>query len=334
MTLTDIAQQLVAPGKGILAADESTSTCGARLAQIKVANTEEHRRHWRDVLLTTPGLGQYISGVILYDETIRQASLAGSPFAEVLNQAGILPGIKVDKGTTALAGSPAEFITEGLDGLAGRLHEYRQRGARFAKWRAVLTIGDEAPSILAVRQNAEALARYAAICQDAGLVPIVEPEILTEGAHDLDTCHSVTEFVLHEVFNALYQHEVDFTGMLLKPSMVTAGAQARTPATVTEVAAATYACLQYTVPAAVPGIAFLSGGQPDDTATVHLDLINKLAGGKAPWALTYSYGRALQNAPLLAWRGEAAQKAKAQQALLARCAACSAAAQGQWTAEG
>ena len=323
------AAQLVAAGKGILAADESTSTCGTRLAQIKVANTEEHRRQWRDVLLTTPGLNQYVSGVILYDETIRQAALNGQPFAEVLQAAGIMPGIKVDKGITPLAGSPAEFITEGLDGLAGRLKEYRQRGAQFAKWRAVLTIAEDTPSVLAVRQNAEALARYAAICQAEGIVPMVEPEVLMDGRHDLDTCHSVTEFVLHEVFNALYQHEVDFSAMILKPNMVTAGQQA-VAATPTEVAAATYACLQYTVPAAVPGVAFLSGGQPDALATQHLDLMNKLAGGQAPWRLTYSFGRALQQAPLLAWGGETAQRGAAQAALLARCAACSAAALGQY----
>lgn len=330
LTLDHIAQHLVADGRGILAADESTTTCGNRLAQVGLANTEEHRRTWRDLLLTTPKLEKYISGVILYDETLRQNSLSGKPFAKVLQAKGILTGIKLDKGTTALPGSPHEFITEGLDGLPLRVKEYVKLGASFAKWRAVIKIAPDLPTVTGIQQNAHALARYAAICQDNGLVPIVEPEILMDGTHSIDHSFTVTEMVLHEVFNALYRHGVELEAMLLKPSMVITGDRAKTQATPAEVADWTLACLQRTVPVAVPGIVFLSGGQADADATLHLDLMNKAYQGASPWALSYSYGRALQNSAMAAWRGNPKNVKAGQQALLKRCALNSLAAVGQY----
>lgn len=330
ITLDHIAQQLVAGGRGILAADESTTTCGTRLAAVGLSNTEEHRRAWRDLLLTTPKLEKYISGVILYDETIRQSGLNGKPFVEILRAKGIMAGIKVDKGTAVLPGSANEFITEGLDGLPGRVKEYAKMGATFAKWRGVIKISAELPTVTCIQQNAAALARYAAICQDNGLVPIVEPEVLMDGTHGISHSFTVTEMVLHEVFNALYRHGVELEAMLLKPSMVIAGDRAKVQAGPEEVADWTLACLQRTVPVAVPGIVFLSGGQSDADATLHLDLMNKAYQGTPPWTLSYSYGRALQNAAMSAWRGNPKNVKAAQAALMKRCELNTLAAQGKY----
>jgi len=330
LTLDRIAQHLVADGRGILAADESTTTCGTRLAAVGLANTEDNRRAWRDLLFTAPKLEKYISGVILYDETIRQTGLNGKPFVEMLQARGIMPGIKVDKGTTAVPGSPHEFITEGLDGLPTRVKEYAKMGATFAKWRGVIKIAADLPTVTCIQQNANALARYAAICQENGLVPIVEPEVLMDGTHSIDHSFTVTEMVLHEVFNALYRHGVELEAMLLKPSMVIAGDRAKKQAIPEEVADWTLACLQRTVPVAVPGIVFLSGGQSDKDATLHLDLMNKAYEGTPPWALTYSYGRALQNAAMSVWRGSPKNVKAAQIALIKRCELNTLAAQGKY----
>ncbi|SOZ19141.1 Putative fructose-bisphosphate aldolase class I (FBP aldolase) [Cupriavidus taiwanensis] len=306
---------LAQPGKGLLAADESGPTIAKRFERIGVESSEENRRAWRNLLLGTPGLGDYISGVILYEETLGQQADDGTPLPELAARQGIVPGIKVDKGKLALALAPGDEITEGLDGLGKRLAGYRQQGARFAKWRAVYNVSDTLPGLAAVQANAEALARYAAICQQAGVVPIVEPEVLMDGGHSMARCAQVTEAVLHEVFHALHRYGVALEHMLLKPSMVLPGKDAGL-APPSEVARQTVQVLKRTVPAAVPGIFFLSGGQTPAEATANLDAMNRLA--PLPWRLSFSYGRALQEPPLLAWRGEAANTAQAQQALLLR----------------
>jgi fructose-bisphosphate aldolase class I len=314
--LDTTAQALVAPGKGILAADESSGTIAKRLASIEVESTEPHRRAYRELLFSTPEAGRFISGVILFDETIRQRADDGTPFPEVLGRQGIIPGIKVDKGTVPLPGFPGEKVTEGLDGLRGRLDEYVELGAKFTKWRAVITIGDGIPSEGCITANAELLARFAAASQDAGLVPIVEPEVLMDGNHTLERCYEVTAATLGSVFEALRRHRVRLEGMLLKPNMVVAGSESSRQAGVGEVADATLRCVRESVPAAVPGIVFLSGGQSDEDATAHLNALNQL--GPQPWQISFSYGRALQAPVLKAWKGDAGNVPAAQRAFLHR----------------
>ena len=328
--LAKVAQAMVAPGRGILAADESTGTIGKRFQGIQVENTEEHRRAYRDMLFTAKALGEHISGVILYDETLRQKSADGTPFPVLLQRQGVIPGIKVDAGAKDMALCPGETVTEGLDGLAKRCAEYVQLGAKFAKWRAVITIGAQIPSEACIEANAHALARYGAICQQAGLVPIIEPEVLMDGTHDIDRCEAVTEATLRAVFAALANQGVKLEEMVLKPSMVISGKDCPKQASVSEVAARTLAVLKRTVPAAVPGIAFLSGGQSDELASAHLDAMNRLGGG--PWALTFSYGRALQQPSLKAWKGAPANVPAAQAALLHRARMTGMAALGQYQA--
>jgi fructose-bisphosphate aldolase class I len=327
--LAATARALVAPGKGILAADESSGTIKKRFASIEVESTEEHRRAYRELLFTTEGAAAFISGVILYDETLRQRAADGTPLPEVLTGQGIIPGIKVDTGTTALAGFEGEKITEGLDGLDGRLADYRRLGARFTKWRAVIAIGDGLPTAGCIRANAEALARFAACSQAAGLVPIVEPEVLMDGDHPIERCEVATRDTLAVTFAALRRMRVRLDGMLLKPNMVLSGGDCPTQAGVTRVAEATLACLRDHVPASVPGIVFLSGGQSDTAATAHLDAMNRLGG--APWQLSFSYGRALQAPALKAWKGEAANGPAAQQAFLHRARLNGAARSGSYT---
>ena len=332
-TLQETARALVTPGKGILAADESHATIGRRFEPLGIANNEENRRRYRQMLLTTKGIGEYISGVILFDETIRQAADGGRSFVDVLRDEGIIPGIKVDRGTKPLEGTRGEHITEGLDGLRERLAEYTKLGARFAKWRAVIVIDDNlTPTRLALKANAEVLARYAALCQEAELVPIVEPEVLMEGSHSIERCLEVTETTLHTVFDALWKHKVLLEGMLLKPSMVLAGASAPRQASVEAVAEATIRCLRRTVPAAVPGIVFLSGGQSDELATAHLNAMNH-SPEPAPWPLSFSFARALQNAPLATWRGDATRVEDAQRAFRHRARCNSEARAGAYSAE-
>jgi fructose-bisphosphate aldolase, class I len=332
-TLQETARALVAPGKGILAADESHATIGRRFEPLGIANNEENRRRYRQMLLTTKGIGEYISGVILFDETIRQAADGGRSFVEVLRDDGIIPGIKVDRGTKPLEGARGEHITEGLDGLRERLAEYKKLGARFAKWRAVIVIDDNlTPTRLALKANAEVLARYAALCQEAELVPIVEPEVLMDGSHSIERCLEVTETTLHTVFDTLWKHKVLLEGMLLKPSMVLAGASAPRQASVDAVAESTVRCLRRTVPAAVPGIVFLSGGQSDELATAHLNAMNRLPE-PAPWPLSFSFARALQNAPLTAWHGDATRVEDAQRAFHHRARCNSEARAGAYSAE-
>ena len=328
--LAKVAQAMVAPGRGILAADESTGTIGKRFQGIQVENNEEHRRAYRDMLFTAKALGEHISGVILYDETLRQKSADGTPFPVLLQRQGVIPGIKVDAGAKDMALCPGETVTEGLDGLAKRCAEYVQLGAKFAKWRAVITIGAQIPSEACIEANAHALARYGAICQQAGLVPIIEPEVLMDGTHDIDRCEAVTEATLRSVFAALANQRVRLEEMVLKPSMVISGKDCPKQASVSEVAARTLAVLKRTVPAAVPGIAFLSGGQSDELASAHLDAMNRLGGG--PWALTFSYGRALQQPSLKAWKGAPANVSAAQAALLHRARMNGLAALGQYQA--
>jgi fructose-bisphosphate aldolase class I len=323
------ATALVAPGKGILAADESSGTIKKRFDSIQVESTEDRRRDYRELLFTTDGAAEFISGVILYDETLRQRAADGTPLPEVLSRQGVIPGIKVDKGTTALAGFEGEKITEGLDGLAKRLAEYRDLGARFTKWRAVITIGEHIPSPTCIQANAEALARFAALSQEAGLVPIVEPEVLMDGDHTIERCDRVTRDTLAETFQALRRHRVRFDGMLLKPNMVLSGSDCPTQAGVEEVARATVDALGDTVPASVPGIVFLSGGQSDEAATAHLNAMNRLGG--VPWQLSFSYGRALQAPALKAWKGETANGPAAQRAFLHRARLNGAARSGSWT---
>jgi fructose-bisphosphate aldolase class I len=299
--LADTAHAMVAKHRGLLAADESTSTILKRFNTIKLESTEEHRRAYREMLFTTPGAGEFISGVILFDETIRQKTKDGVPFPAYLSKQGMIPGIKVDLGAKPLAGFPGETITEGLDGLRERLAEYYKLGARFAKWRAVIDIGAGIPSRYAISANAEALARYAALCQEAGIVPIVEPEVLMDGDHPIERCEEVTDGVLQTVFDHLFAARIFLEGMILKPNMVIAGKKSKQQSSPEQVAEATIRTLKRHVPAAVPGIAFLSGGQSPTEATLHLSLMHAL--GPLPWALTFSYGRALQDTALRAWGG-------------------------------
>lgn len=314
--LESIAKAMVAKGKGILAADESGGTIKKRFDSIKLDSTEENRRTYREMLFTAPKMADSISGVILYDETIRQKTRAGVNFTEYLQKLGIIPGIKVDAGAKPLPNFPNETITEGLDGLADRLAEYHKLGARFAKWRAVIDIGAGIPTQFAIDANAHALARYAALCQNAGIVPIVEPEVLMDGDHSIDRCEEVTERVLQSVFDALFAHQIYLEGTILKPNMVISGKKNANRANAQQVAEATVRVLKRHVPASIPGIAFLSGGQSSEEATEHLSLMNQL--GPLPWALTFSYGRALQDAALKAWGGTAEGFAKGQQAFAKR----------------
>lgn len=329
--LPEIAQAMVAKGKGIIAIDESNATIKKRFDAVGVECTEENRRAYREMLLTTPNLGEHISGAILYDETLRQKTKDGVPFTKVMMDNGILPGIKVDKGTTALAGFPGELVTDGLDGLRERLKEYAALGAKFAKWRAVITIDMEEgmPSETCIQANAHALARYAALCQEAGIVPMVEPEVLMDGNHDIEDCYVVTERVLRALFNALYEHNVMLEGTILKASMVIAGKDCAEQADVEEVADFTVQCLKSTVPAALPGIVFLSGGQSDEQATAHLNEMNKAEN--LPWPLSFSYGRAMQSAALKIWAADiAGNVAEAQKTVYARAKDNGLAAMGEW----
>ncbi|AKC87357.1 class I fructose-bisphosphate aldolase [Pseudoxanthomonas suwonensis] len=327
--LAETAQAMVAPGKGIIAIDESTATIGKRFAAVGIENSEGNRRAYRELLLTTPKLSSHISGAILYDETLRQSTQAGVPFAKYMAEQGILPGIKVDKGTTPLAGFPGELVTEGLDGLRARLEEYYRLGARFAKWRAVINIGEDIPTGTCIEANAHALARYAALCQEQGLVPMVEPEVLMDGDHDIETCYEVTEAVLRSLFAALYEQNVLLEGTILKASMVVSGKDSAEQADAQEVAESTLMCLKSTVPAILPGIVFLSGGQGDEDATAHLDAMNRL--GPNPWPLSFSYGRAMQQAALTLWaRDTAGNFRKAQDIVFARARDNGLAALGQW----
>jgi fructose-bisphosphate aldolase, class I len=328
-TLEATARALVAPGKGILAADESTGTIEKRLKTIEVESTEDNRRAYREMLFTTAGIGDHISGVILYDETIRQSTKDGVPFTKVLVDAGVIPGIKVDTGAKPLAGAEGEKVTEGLDGLRERLTEYRELGAKFTKWRAVIDIGENRPSAYCIHVNAHALARYAALSQEAGLVPIVEPEVLMDGPHPIDRCYEVTEATLEAVFNELFSQRVVYERMLLKPNMVISGNECSDQAGPEQVAKATIRCFRSVVPAAVPGIVFLSGGQSDEQATANLNAIN--AGGPHPWQLSFSYGRALQAPSLKAWRGDEANVQAGQDALAHRARLNGAARDGSYT---
>lgn len=316
--LKSVARAIVAQHKGVLAADESSPTIKKRFDTIQVESTEENRRRYREVLFTADGIERQIGGVILFDETLRQRTRDGIPFPQLLSGRGIIPGIKVDQGAKALALHPGEKVTEGLDGLRDRLAEYKQLGAQFAKWRAVIEIDErDIPSLFGVRANAHALARYAALCQEAGLVPIVEPEVLMDGAHGIERCEAVTAQVLQAVFAELDAHRILFEGMLLKPNMVIAGKKCPRQAGVQEVAEATLRCLRRYVPAAVPGIVFLSGGQSAEDATDHLNAMNAM--GPQPWEVSFSYGRALQAPVLAAWQGREDNVAAAQTALLNRC---------------
>ncbi|WP_120498730.1 class I fructose-bisphosphate aldolase [Kiloniella sp. EL199] len=316
-SLADIAQALVTSGKGILAADESTGTIKKRFDSIDVESTEDSRRDYRELLFRAKGGNDFISGVILYDETLRQNAADGTPLSKILQDQGIIPGIKVDLGAKPLAGHDIETITEGLDGLRDRLKEYAKLGAKFTKWRGVYKITDETPSFAAVNANAHALARYAALAQEAGLVPIVEPEILMDGDHDINVCQAISEEVLRSVFAELANQEVELEGILLKPNMVIAGQDCPEQNSVEEVAERTVATLLRCVPAAVPGIVFLSGGQSDELATSHLNAMNKISSN-LPWKLSFSYGRALQAAPLKAWAGKKENAGAMQQAFLKR----------------
>ena len=327
--LNETARAIVADHKGILAADESTGTIKKRFDSIHVESTETNRRDYREMLFTTQGAADYISGVILYDETIRQSADDGTPFAELLASKGVVPGIKVDTGAKPLPFCPGETVTEGLDGLRDRLNEYFKLGARFAKWRAVIDIGDSKPSYTCILANAHALSRHAALCQEADIVPIVEPEVLMDGAHDIATCERVTEWVLKEVYQQLFYAKVVLEGTVLKPNMVVSGKKNPKQAGVQEVAAATIRVLKRCVPSAVPGIAFLSGGQSDLEATAHLDAMNRIGG--LPWKLSFSYGRALQHAPQQAWLGKASNVIAAQKAFAHRAKMNGLATLGKWT---
>ena len=331
-TLVDTAAALVAGDKGLLAMDESTPTCNKRFAALGIPLTVEMRRAYRDMIVTTPHLGDCISGAILYDETLRQTTLAGVPFADALVAAGIVPGIKVDAGAKPLAGHPDEEVTEGLDGLRDRLAEYARLGARFAKWRAVIRIGASIPSRACIVANAHALARYAALCQEAGLVPIVEPEVLMDGDHTLARCAEVTGAVLHAVFDALDAQDVLLEGMLLKPNMIVPGLAASEQGDVDASADATVTCLRRRVPAAVPGVAFLSGGQSAALASARLSAMNARWCERLPWALTFSFARAIQQPALEAWRGRAENVAAAQRALFHRADCNRAARRGEYDA--
>ena len=330
--LNDIAQALVAPAKGILAADESTNTIRRRFDSINVESTEQSRRDYREMLFRTPGANEFISGVILYDETLRQNGADSTPIVSILQEQGVIPGIKVDRSTNPLANTDGELITDGLDGLRDRLAEYYEIGARFTKWRAVITIGDGIPSQYCIDANAHLLARFTALSQEAGLVPIVEPETLMDGDHSIERCHEVTLNALHSTYDQLARQRVDLRGTLLKPNMVISGKDAAERADANEVAERTLDALMREVPAAVPGIVFLSGGQSDDEATENLDAISRAAEGmNTPWELSFSYGRGLQAAPLQAWGGSAANTEAAQQEYYRRAMLTSAARQGKYT---
>ena len=327
--LNKVAEAMVASGKGILAADESSGTIQSRFDAIGVESTADNRRDYRELMFrSTDAMRNHISGVILYDETIRQNAKDGTPLVKLIQQAGSLPGIKVDKGTKPLPFCPGEVVTEGLDGLRERLAEYRGLGAKFAKWRAVYNIGPRMPSYGCIRSKGHALARYAALCQDQGIVPIVEPEVLMDGEHDIDTCYEVSEFVLKETFQELYYQKVALDGIVLKPNMVVPGKKSGKRAGVDEVAEKTVRLLKACVPGAVPGIAFLSGGQSDEEATAHLDAMNRI--GNLPWKLTFSYGRALQAPVQKAWSGKSENVAAAQRAFSHRARMNGLAALGQW----
>jgi fructose-bisphosphate aldolase class I len=326
--LNEVAEKMVAPGRGILAADESTGTIKKRFDAIGVENTESNRRDYRELMFRAGDAMQYVSGVILYDETIWQDAADGTPLVKLIEQANSIPGIKVDKGACPMAGFPGETITEGLDGLGDRLAKYYERGARFAKWRAVIDIADGLPTWGAIKANAHALARYAALCQANQIVPIVEPEILMDGAHDIERCDEVTRQVLQTVFAELFEQRVALEGIVLKPNMVVCGKGCSKGASVEDVAVRTIAALKATVPSAVPGIAYLSGGQSDEQATAHLDAMNRIGG--FPWKMTFSYGRALQAAPQKAWAGKPENVAAAQRAFTHRARMNSLASLGQW----
>ncbi len=315
MDLVEVAQAMVAEGKGILAIDESTGTCQKRFDSIGVECTEDTRRQYREMLLTTPGLGDHISGAILFDETLRQSTAQGVTFIQAMQDEGILPGIKVDTGAHPLAGHGDEKVTEGLDGLRERLAEYAAMGAKFAKWRAVITIGENMPTSACIEANCHALARYAALCQEAGIVPMVEPEVLMDGTHSLDECYEVTELTLRSLFNQMYEQNVFLEGAILKASMVVSGSGAENRADVDEVARATVECLLNSVPATLAGVVFLSGGQSDKEASAHLDAMNRL--GDFPWPLSFSYGRALQAPALATWGQDIVANVAAAQAKLA-----------------
>jgi fructose-bisphosphate aldolase class I len=330
--LNKVAEAMVAPGRGILAADESTGTIKKRFDTLGVESTADTRRDYREMLFRSKdAMSKYISGVILYDETIRQKAKDGTPLVEVIAQAGALPGIKVDKGTKPLPECPGELITEGLDGLGERLAEYYKLGARFAKWRAVIDIGAGIPSYNCIMTNAHALARYAALCQSENIVPIVEPEVLMDGDHDIDRCATVTEWTLKTVFEQLYYQRVALEGMVLKPNMAISGKKSSKKASVEEVAEKTLRVLKACVPASVPGIAFLSGGQSDEDATAHLDAMNRM--GPLPWKVSFSYGRALQAAPQKTWSGKSENVAAAQRAFSHRAMMNGLAARGEWKAD-
>ncbi len=333
--LIDTARAMVADGKGLLAMDESAGTCDKRFASAGIPQTEEARRSYRELLVTTPGLNEFISGAILYDETIRQRTLDGIPFIKVLADAGIIPGIKVDLGAKDLAACPGEKISEGLDGLRTRLQTYVDMGARFAKWRAVIAIGDGVPTRTCIEVNAQALARYAALCQETGLVPIVEPEVLMDGGHTMAHCREVTEDVVHQVFHQLHLQRVILEGMILKPNMVVPGLACVTQETVDEVADATVRCMLRVVPAAVPGLAFLSGGQSSELASARLNAMHVRFNSpqtRPPWALSFSFGRALQHEALHIWAGADVNRSAAQQALLRRARCNGAALHGEYNA--
>jgi len=326
------AQAMVAEGKGILAMDESNRTCNKRFDKQGIPSTEEMRRAYRELILTTPNLGHYISGAILYDETIRQSSQDGKSFLQVMNQQGVIPGIKVDTGAKPLAGFPEEKVTEGLDGLRDRIAEYYQMGARFSKWRAVITIGNGIPTLTCIEANAHALARYAALCQEGGLVPIVEPEVLIDGDHTIERCYEVTKQTLWTVFDHLYRHGIAFDQMVLKPSMVISGLDCPNRAGIQQVAEWTVKCLRETVPADVAGIAFLSGGQTPQEAAEHLNAMNsEPLRSQAPWPITFSYARAIQEPALANWKGDSAKVPESQQLLHHRAKCNSAASSGSYT---
>jgi fructose-bisphosphate aldolase class I len=327
--LESVAQAMVAKGKGILAADESMGTIKRRFDSIKIETNESNRRAYREMLFTTKGIEEAISGVILFDETLRTAASDGTPFSQVLSKKGIIPGIKVDKGPVDLPEFPGEVVTEGLDGLRGRVKEYKDLGAKFAKWRAVITIGNGIPTYTCLEANAHALARYAALCQEGGLVPIVEPEVLLDGSHTVERCQEVTEQALKVTFTALFLQRVYLEGMILKPSMVVSGKDCPQQASVQEVAERTIRCLKRTVPAAVPGIAFLSGGQSAERATEHLNAMNTM--GPHPWEVGFSYARALQDPALKAWKGEPGNVTVAQKIFYHRAKCNSAARSGKYS---
>ncbi|MEL6460965.1 MAG: class I fructose-bisphosphate aldolase [Cyanobacteria bacterium J06621_15] len=331
--LRNTAKAMVAEGKGILAMDESNGTCNKRFEKLGIATTEDNRRAYRELILTAPDLGKYISGAILYDETIRQSTANGVSFVKVMQDSGMIPGIKVDTGAKDLVLRNNEKVTEGLDGLKERIAEYYEMGARFAKWRAVITIGEGIPSDGCIEANAHALARYAALCQEGGLVPIVEPEVLIDGNHSIERCYEVTEKTLNEVFRQLYVQNVAFDQMILKPSMVISGADCSTQANVEQVATETIRCLLNTVPPAVPGIAFLSGGQSKERSSAHLNYMNANFRSECPWRVTFSYARAIQQPALEYWRGDEKNVAEAQKLLVQRAKLNSAASEGTYSEE-